>query len=182
MAGLNGRQNRFVAEYIVDFNATRAAVRAGYSAKTAHSCGPRLLENDGVKAAIAEAIDDRNARTRVTADRVVKELARIGFSDMRQFVEWGPHGVTLKDSEELSADDSPVVTEVSETPGEYGSSLKFKLAHKDSALKLLAQHTGVLDADRGTAEAAQLYLDLYRKAQADAQDMSEPAVEHDALT
>jgi phage terminase small subunit len=160
----------FVEEYLSDFNATQAAIRAGYSHKTAHSSGPRLLENVGVAQAIEKAIDARSARTRVTADRVVKELARVAFADMRNFVEWGPDSITLKESSELSQDDSAAVTEVSETSERRGvKTLKFKLAHKDSALKVLAQHTGVLgsgieshdgsDFLRGAAAQRALYLE-----------------------
>jgi phage terminase small subunit len=152
MTDLSPKQRAFVAEYLIDFNATRAATQAGYSERTAESQASRLLRNVKIKAAVEKAIDERNARTRVTADRVVKELARVAFSDMRNFAEWGPDGVSLKSSDVLSTDDSAAVTEISESPSEHGSTLKFKLAHKDSALKLLAQHTGLLDGQRDMSE------------------------------
>jgi phage terminase small subunit len=56
-----------VAEYLVDLNATKAAIRAGYSENTAHSCGPRLLEDAGVKAAIAEGQAQRLDEVVLTA-------------------------------------------------------------------------------------------------------------------
>lgn len=152
MDGLSPKQRAFAGEYLIDFNATQAAIRAGYSERTAYSQGQRLLKKVEVKAAIEKAIDERNARTRVTADRVIKELARAAFSDMRSYAQWGPQGVTLRESEALSQDDSAAVTEVSESYSENGRTLKFKLAHKDSALKMLAQHTGVFDSDREVAQ------------------------------
>ncbi len=144
---LTPKQRAFVEEYLCDFNATQAAIRVGYSERTAKQQGQRLLTNVDLKAAVDAAIDERNARTRVTADRVLKELARAAFSDMRNYVDWGPDGVKLKSSSELSPDDAAAVTEVSESFSENGKTLKFKLAHKDSALKLLAQHVGLVGRD-----------------------------------
>lgn len=93
---LNGRQQRFVDEYMVDLNATDAAKRAGYSAKTAHSIGPRLLEHVGVAAAIAAAKDARAERLQLTSDDVLRELAIIGLSDVRDFQVSGEGQLTLR--------------------------------------------------------------------------------------
>ena len=95
---LNDRQCRFVAEYLVDLNATQAAIRSGYSAATANQIGARLLANVKVAAAIAEAQAARSRRTEVTADRVVLELARVAFGDPRRVMSWGPGGVKLRPS------------------------------------------------------------------------------------
>jgi phage terminase small subunit len=73
-AALTPKQRLFVDEYLVDLSATKAAIRAGYSARTAHSCGPRLLENAGVAKAIGEAMAQRAERTRVTTDDVVATI------------------------------------------------------------------------------------------------------------
>ncbi|WP_375183503.1 terminase small subunit, partial [Marinobacter sp.] len=69
---LTPRQQRFVDEYLIDLNATQAATRAGYSAKTAASQGERLLRNVDVAAAIAAAKKARTERTEVDADYVLK--------------------------------------------------------------------------------------------------------------
>lgn len=145
----NMKREAFARQYLVDLNARQAAIRAGYSEKTSQSQGQRLLTFVEVAGRIEELKHERAERTNVTADKVVKELARLAFTDMRSFVKWGPDGVTLLDSEELSEDDSPAVTEVSESFGENGRTLKFKLAHKDSALKLLAQHVGIIGKEGG---------------------------------
>lgn len=86
---LNEKQARFAAEYIIDLNATRAAVRAGYSEKTAASQGARLLTNVKVQAVIQAAKEERSKRTEITADRVLQELASIGFANKRDVVRWG---------------------------------------------------------------------------------------------
>jgi phage terminase small subunit len=83
MAGkLNDKQRRFVQEYLIDLNATQAAIRAGYSADTAHSQGPRLLENAGVKAAIDEARAERARETQIDAAWVLKRLAAEADADV----------------------------------------------------------------------------------------------------
>ena len=146
MAGLNERQRRFAEEYGVDRNATQAAVRAGYSPRTAYSQGQRLLKNVEVSALVDSFEEERTERTRVTADKVIRELARLAFSDMRSYVKWGEDGLTDKSSDELSADDAAAVTHVKFTPGRHGKTVEIKLGHKDSALKALAEHVGAVDA------------------------------------
>jgi phage terminase small subunit len=86
---LNEKQARFCEEYIVDLNATQAAIRAGYSEKTAYSQGQRLLKDVEAQARVAELIAARSKRTEITADRVLQELASIGFANKRDVVRWG---------------------------------------------------------------------------------------------
>jgi phage terminase small subunit len=135
------KQRRFIEEYLVDLNATQAAIRAGYSEKTAYAAGQRLLKK--VEAEIAAALAERSARTGVTADRVVMELARAAFADPRAVFSWGPGGVTLRDSSELTDDEAAIVAEVSETRSETGGSIKAKLCDKIRALELLGRHLGM---------------------------------------
>ena len=85
--GLMPMQALFAQEYVVDFNATKAAVRAGYSEKTARSQGQRLLTNVDIQAAVSEAIKARMARTFITQDRILLELAAAAFADMSQSAE-----------------------------------------------------------------------------------------------
>lgn len=87
MAKLADKQKRFVVEYLVDLNATQAAIRAGYSPKTATEQGARLLTNVKVQEAIQKAMQDREQRTVVTADRVVQELWNIVTADANDIVE-----------------------------------------------------------------------------------------------
>jgi len=153
---LNDRQARFVAEYLVDLNATQAAIRAGYSARTAYSAGERLLRNVEVAAAIAEAQAARSRRTEVTADRVVLELARVAFGDPRRVMSWGPGGVKLRPSAELADEDAAIVAEVGETTTKEGGAVRLKAVDKLGALRLLGQHLGMFGerADAGAAAGA----------------------------
>ncbi len=86
---LSDKQARFVGEYLIDLNATQAAIRAGYSEATAKQQGARLLTKADVRAAVADGQEKRAKRTEITADRVLQELAKIGFSDIRKAVKWG---------------------------------------------------------------------------------------------
>ena len=137
------KQKRFVEEYLVDLNATQAAIRAGYSEKNAGRIGPELLGKTCVQDAIDIALAKRSARTEVTADRVVKELARIAFVDTRRIFTWGPGGVTLRPSGELTDDEAAVVATVEETTSENGGSIKAKLCDKMKALEMLGRHLGM---------------------------------------
>jgi len=81
---LTAKQQTFVREYLVDLNATQAAIRAGYSAKTANRIAAENMSKPVIAAAIQAALDKRAKRTEITADRVLQELAKIGFSDVRK--------------------------------------------------------------------------------------------------
>ncbi len=85
---LTAKQRLFVDEYLVDLNATQAAIRAGYSANSAASIGEENLRKPEIMAAIDAAMDARAARTQITQDRVVEELAAIGFSRITDAVSW----------------------------------------------------------------------------------------------
>ena len=87
MAKLTDKQQRFVDEYLIDLNATQAAIRAGYSAKTADQQGSRMLANVKVKQAVAEKQAQRSKRTGVNQDRVVLELAKVAFAKMTDIVD-----------------------------------------------------------------------------------------------
>jgi phage terminase small subunit len=85
---LTDKQQRFVEEYLIDLNATKAAIRAGYSAKTANEQGSRLLANVSVFAAVSAAQEERSKRTAITADQVLQELWAIASADTNGIVEY----------------------------------------------------------------------------------------------
>lgn len=156
---LTPRQARFAEEYLVDLNATQAAIRAGYSKKTAQEQGSRLLSNVIVSAAIQAAKAARSKRTEITQDMVLRELAKIGFSDIRKVIKWGEttvradvdddgkeverpyHGIALIDSNEIDDDTAAAIAEVSE--GREG--LRVKLHDKKSALVDIGRHLGMFN-------------------------------------
>jgi len=82
MRDLTKKQKRFVDEYLIDLNATQAAIRAGYSEKTAYSTGQRLTKNAEIQSYIQERQESRQKRTEITQDKVLQELAKIAFADI----------------------------------------------------------------------------------------------------
>lgn len=148
---LTPKQKRFVDEYLIDLNATQAAIRAGYSPKTANEQGARLLANVSIAQTIQKAMQDREQRTEITQDRVLQEYARLAFYDPRKLFQ--PDG-TPKPIEALDDDTAAAlagleVREEFEGAGEnrafVGYTKKYKLANKLGALDSLAKHLGMLD-------------------------------------
>jgi len=142
--GFTEKERAFTQEYPVDMNATKAAIRAGYSKKTAGALGHRLLKKVEIQAELQEAFRLRSIRTEITQDMVLKELAIIAFADMAVFATWGPSGLTLKGSDGLPEAATRAVAEVSENITEGGSNTKFKLYDKIRALEILAKHLGMV--------------------------------------
>jgi phage terminase small subunit len=85
VAKLTDKQRRFCEEYIVDLNATQAAIRAEYSEKTAYSMGQRLLKKVEAQEYIKQLKEERSARTQIEADRVIYELSLIAFSNAADY-------------------------------------------------------------------------------------------------
>jgi phage terminase small subunit len=148
---LTDKQQRFVEEYLVDLNATQAAIRAGYSEKTAHVIGPENLGKPVIASAIAEAQTERSLRTQVTADMVVKELARIGFSDLRNVLTSKGALIDIQDWDDDTAaaiSSVEVVTTHKGDADENGQKIpeyvhKLKVWDKNSALEKLGKHLGM---------------------------------------
>lgn len=166
MAKLTPKQQMFVEEYLIDLNATQAAIRAGYSVKNAGKIGPELLGKTRIKQAVDKALAARSRRTGITQDRVLAELAKIAFADMSTFVRWGPDGITLVPSDTLDGDDTACVSEISEVEiqTDFGTkkTTKIKLHDKRAALEALGKHLGLFKDNGGPVEIA--LADLLRKA------------------
>jgi phage terminase small subunit len=155
---LSDKQARFVSEYLIDLNATQAAIRAGYSPATAYSQGQRLLKHVEVEAAVSAAQAERSERTKITADKVLSELAKIGFSDIRKAVQWQANvtgmvededgterlavtnQVQLVSSSEIDDDTAASISEISQSAQ---GALKVKLHDKRAALVDIGRHLGM---------------------------------------
>jgi len=87
MEKLNPKRAAFVREYLVDLNGTQAAIRAGYSKKTARQQADQLLSNLDVRAAVQKGQSDRSKRLEITADMVTREYAKLAFLDPRKFYD-----------------------------------------------------------------------------------------------
>lgn len=134
----------FVNEYLIDLNATRAAIRAGYSAKTAHSQGSRLLNNVDVKDALQAGMAARSERTGINQDKVLESIANLAFYDPRGVISWSDAGVSIKNSEELTNDQVMQIAEVSQSFNKAGDLVvNVKLADRAKYIKMLGDHLGL---------------------------------------
>lgn len=151
---LTAKQRRFVDEYLVDFNATQAAIRAGYSAKTARAAAARTLSNVSIRTEIARRQRDLQVRTEVSQDRVVKELMRVAFADMADYAQVRSYPVVNKDGIEVvkqlvtftktsALTDDQRASVASIKQGVNG--IEVKLWDKLKALELLGRHIGMFN-------------------------------------
>ena len=125
------RRARFVDEYVVNLDATAAAVRAGYSAKSAPHYGGYLLRQPDVKAAAEQKLAAREHKLVLDADRVVRELMRVAFSDIRQFAEWKDGSLALLPREELGPDDTAAIAQLSTGGAGQGARIRLHEARGD---------------------------------------------------
>jgi phage terminase small subunit len=145
---LTPKQARFAEEYIVDLNGKRAAIRAGYSPKTAEVQASRLLSFAKVRKAIKAAMEARSRRTGITADRVVLELEKLAFLNISDFIEVHADGSVHIDMLRATRDRAAAIRDVvirrsAEGSGNEGASVKLtriQLCNKLKALDMLAQH------------------------------------------
>ena len=142
MAKLTAKHQRFIEEYLIDLNATQAAIRAGYSVKTANEQGSQLLAKLSIQQAIAEKMAERSKRTGVNQDRVVLELAKIAFVKMTDVVDSNGRIRAGATEDDLSCIES---IKYKESDNEYGGSIEreVKIASKLKALELLGKHLGM---------------------------------------
>ena len=147
---LTEKQKLFIAEYLIDMNATRAATAAGYSAETADQQGSRLLKNVKVKAVVDEKLKNRLFRLEITADRTMQELAALAYYDPIDLFEDDGSVKQLKDLDPVSrrAIAGFKVNELFEGQGDqkhaYGLAKEVKLADKGHNLERLAKIQGLL--------------------------------------
>ena len=150
---LKPKREAFSHEYLIDLNKTQAALRAGYSPKTAYSIGHELLKIPEVQDRIAHLATIKEKRANKSADDVIKELERVGFSQIGDIIEWNQSGMAfLKDSDELDPDAMAAIESVSVTEEQSGGDKnsrmvlksKVKLHSKMAALTQLAKHHGLV--------------------------------------
>lgn len=138
------RQLRFIEQFMIDGNATQAAVRAGFSTKTAQQQGARLLSNVVVSAEIARRRTLLSRRYEISADRVVSEYAKIAFARVTDYTTFGPKGVTARDSKDIDESALDAIAEVKERSGKGSRRcVSIKLHSKTEALHALGKHLGL---------------------------------------
>jgi phage terminase small subunit len=142
--GLTARQRRFVEEYLVDLNATQAAIRAGYSPRTARAIGHENLTKPDIQAAVERAMAERGERVQITARQVLDEVALIAFSDIRD-IDFGPDGQLVERTPGASRAVAAYAWSHRAGPSKRRTRRAVRLWNKIAALRLLMQHFGLLD-------------------------------------
>jgi phage terminase small subunit len=165
---MTNKQKRFCEEYLIDLNATQAAIRAGYSPDSARQSGSDNMNNPYIRARIDAALAERSKRTGVNADRVVRELARVAFVNANNVINMD--SATIKD--DACEDDTAAVASVKvktiPTADGEGVEREIKLADKLKALELLGRHLGMFtdkvehsgSVDTGSRELASILQQL----------------------
>lgn len=167
MAALdNDKYEYFCREFLIDLNATQACIRAGYSKNTAHEKGAQLLAIVSIRNRISELKQERANRLEITADNVVKELARIGFSKIDDFVSviemekeipnkdntdeetFEPEIikyklVDIKITNNIDADSIRAISSIKQG----NSGIEIKLHDKVKSLELIGKHLGIFEKD-----------------------------------
>ncbi len=156
---LTPKQEAFYREYLNTGNASEAYRRA-YNAsrmkpRTIEQRAHELLKHSEIAARLAEQATEARRRAedryQVSKERVIAELSRIAFARSSDFFTWGPDGVTLKESSELSDAQIAAVGEVSERPGQFGNTIRVKLHDKVAALEKLGRHVGAFKPEEEEA-------------------------------
>ncbi len=139
------KQKRFAEEYLIDLNATQAAIRAGYKPDTAGAIGSENLKKPEIKSAIDKAMAERSRRTGINQDRILRELARIGFAKITDVVD----RKTGEIKDDASDDDLACVQSIKVKPGEFGTEREVKMYDKKSALVEMGKHLGMFSGNSG---------------------------------
>ncbi len=142
---LNPKQQRFVEEYLIDLNATQAAIRAGYSPKTATAIASENLAKPNISAAIACAMAERSKRTGITQDRVLEELAKVAFIKLTDIVD-----DTGKIKADATDEDRACIESIkykrTDTDTGYSEEREVKASPKLKALELIGRHLGMFES------------------------------------
>ena len=158
-SNLSSKRQRFVDEYLIDNNATQAAIRAGYSENSANEQGARLLAYDSVRKALEEKRAVVAEENQLKISDVIEELKKIAFSDVTQVMSFSAKKAKIKPSRSLSEDAKKSISSVSQTQ----NGLTVKLHDKVKALELLGRYLNIF-TDRVEVEGRGLGLILNMNA------------------
>lgn len=139
MTKLTDKQKKFIDEYLVDLNATQAAIRAGYKEKAAYRTGAENLRKPQIQEEIQKRMEERQKRTEITQDMVLQELAAIAFARATDYVSVMDGMVQVKDTDQLSDSQIAAIAGIKETQ----NGIEVKLGSKEKTLELLGRHLGM---------------------------------------
>lgn len=153
---LTPKQKRFVDEYLIDLNATQAAIRAGYSKNTAAEQGARLLINVNISEEIQKRRVELQNKLEITQEKVLQELAAIAFANGADFAKVeDDNTVKMIPTDELSSEKLPAIAGIK--VNQYG--VEVKLHDKVKALELLGKYLGTFEGNGAQSQAENNLLD-----------------------
>ena len=147
------KQESFIQEYLIDKNATQAAIRAGYSQKTAKMTGYENLTKPYIQEAIKKGLAKLADKLEITQERVLKELARIAFFDPAKMLDEDGSVLPLHEMDEgtraviAGMDVEVLISKRGKTGKQTGTIKKIKIANKLTALDQLGKHLGLFEQD-----------------------------------
>jgi phage terminase small subunit len=143
----HAKQLGFIQEYLVDLNGKDAAIRAGYSPRSAHVTASRILADPRVRSTIAASIEERFG---VTKESIIEELAAIAFASLGDHFSWDAEGrIRSKPSRSLTQAQKRAVASIRQVRSKTGAITQVSLPDKLRALELLARLSGAM-GDTGT--------------------------------
>ena len=146
---LTDKQSRFVAEYLVDYNRTRAAIRAGYSRKSAHYAGAHLYKNPRILKEIERRKQLLSEKMELTEDEILEHQQAIARANMFDYIDAIEKGDMTSISRELGR----CIKRLTISDNQFGQRITIELYDKLAALEFLAKTMGMLDKDRSKDEA-----------------------------
>ena len=179
MANLTEKQKRFVSEYLIDLNATQAAIRAGYSEKSASRIAVELLNKTQVAAEVRKRQTRLQNKLEITQEKVLQELAAIAFASGADFAEVRKNGsVKIIPTEELPQDKRKAIASIKK--GRYGTEVS--TYDKVRALEMLGKHLGMFERDNGAViEQENNLFEVIKQSTGEEIDTSEiPEIEPEA--
>jgi phage terminase small subunit len=146
---LNEKQIRFCQEYVVDLNATQAAIRAGYKVSSAKRTAHNLMQCEDVKAHLQHLQQQISDKLQINAEKVIQELSFVAFARLNDFVgdDMRLKNFSTLAPEKFAALESFTVTETN-WPGGSKTTASVKLQDKLEALGKLGRHLGLFDKDK----------------------------------
>jgi phage terminase small subunit len=169
---LTPRQQRFVEEYLRDLNGTQAAIRAGYSARCADVQAAQTLVIPKVQAAIASAMARRSARTEITQDTVLRELAVLAQSDIRDYVIDDQGNVAVREgvSEDAMRAVSSLKKKITHTDAGVTFETTVTLWNKPMSVRMAGEHVGLFKGKEQAPPDVHVHLDTARERLTDRLD------------
>src|SRR6516165_124399 len=166
--GLGPRQLAFCREYLIDLNATQAAIRAGYKPKTANKTGPRLLVRVGIQLEIQRLMNERAARLEIKADNVLREIATMAFGHLGLLFDFSGPEYKLLPANQVSPDAKKLLQSIKvkrrvEGKGQDAQEVEIvelKIHDRLAALEKLGRHLKLFTGDAAPAADIRVLLEL----------------------